>query len=403
MTLQQIENTFAKSFQPLFFAYIASLIILPTGSLFGVNIKVVLFLLLLVVAFPRFVKNADNMGQIAALLVLPMFLIIWFSIGVIGGFELSSILLETRDFLTAFVSCWLIGVFISTVDGGGLKFLVFVIKCVAFTSVLKVLILLYSAYSGVAVSDIIERISELFGIHLMSIDIEGVIGRILWVSDILIPFCIFALCGLRKVLNISEMKTFIFLNLMVFSSLLTFSRYLWPFTLFAMALGFLIAKWEKFHWFYVATLASIVVYKFDSLLLVVATRYSDSLVDFSDKPREYQAIALNKFFWQAPLFGHGLGSYAWWEIRGMWELKYAYENQIKALAGQMGIVGLAILLTAMLLYLRKSFVSKRTSTGYKIILFSMLVMFIVGGYYNPQLISSTAAVVYGVIRVLGDL
>jgi hypothetical protein len=180
---------------------------------------------------------------------------------------------------------------------------------------------------------------------------------------------------------------------------MTFSRYLWAYTLLGLLLAYGCSKWDRVQGAFLVVAAIGISSMFGLLVQVVTFRFSSAVAGSSDLERVVQNQALREFFISAPVFGHGLGSYTSAVIRSE-ALPYSYENQIGALAGQVGVVGCILLLTLTGYYYFKAVRESCDSFRYKIALIILLAVWIFGGFLNPQLISSSASVSYGFLLAL---
>jgi hypothetical protein len=139
-------------------------------------------------------------------------------------------------------------------------------------------------------------------------------------------------------------------------------------------------------------------YFWDVLTVLYEWRTSDDTVEISDGLREEQRGALYKFVMDAPIFGHGLGTYTAEVIREPVSM-YAYELQLVALVGQIGAVGTAILGLLVVYYYRGVFDLRRSvlQSGSAAIL---IAIWIASGFQNPWLASSSAGITFGLLYSL---
>ena len=392
-------NLVDRIFAVVFVVYIISLIVLPTGNVLGVNVKLLLFLALMPPALDRCLRQEPSSA--AWLLAIPTLFSFWVLLGLLNSFPLSLVLAEYKDLITTLAGSWLIALFIAQSEARTIRFLRLVVYCVAAIGAVKIAILYYSFTSGVSVAEIIRGISRAFGVELVTLDF-GDFGRVEFISDGLIPLCLFAVVGLRVELGLRRVTMLLLLAVSVFSAVLTFSRYLWVFSTLAICMGLVSARKEPIHLLFLAVAATVTAMFYDLLYAMISFRFSDSHTDDSDFARNEQKSALATFFEEAPVFGHGLGSYTPQVIRSE-TLPYSYENQLLALAGQIGIVGLLLLSGLLLAYYRKLIATRHHSLTYKSTVMALLLTWILGGLLNPGLISSTAAVSYGFLWALGGL
>ena len=164
----------------------------------------------------------------------------------------------------------------------------------------------------------------------------------------------------------------------------------------------LISRRDKMVLLYLAIIGAVTAFFFPMLSTLITLRFSSSLADTSDMYRVWQIVALKRFFWNAPLFGNGLGSYALDHKRSV-EVPYAYEVQILALLGQMGLVGTAFLIALLINYYRKAFNFRPGTRLYHAVLLVLLIDFIGAGFFNPDLLVSMSAVSYGLIFVMARM
>jgi O-antigen ligase len=277
------------------------------------------------------------------------------------------------------------------------------VLCVtAIGCLLKGVIFVYSLKSGVSVSDIMDRVSLLFGVKLMTADLGDTSVRLQFTSDNLLPACLFALLCLRKKLRIGAVAGVVMMVLLLMSALYTFSRYLWATAAVAVVLGIVVAKRDRLHWLYLGVSGAATAIFFPVISTLVAFRFSNELVESSDVVRVDQVRALQAFFWDAPWFGHGLGSYTTDVIRSV-DVPYNYEVQLLALAGQVGLVGMAVFLVLLVNYYRKAFSFGPGGWGYQFSVLTLLGCFIVAALFNPTLLSSMSAAIFGFLYVLAGL
>jgi O-antigen ligase len=387
-------------FAAVFVAYIIALIVLPTGNVFGVNVKVLLFLALLAPALERCLRREP--GSLGWLIAIPAVFSFWVLLGVFNSFSIEMALTEYKDLVTTLAGSWLIALYIAESETRAVRFLRLVVYSVAATSTAKLAILYYSFTSGVSVVAIMQGISKTFGVELVTIDLGDLGGRIELISDGLVPLCLFAIIGLRPELGLRRTTMLFLLAASLFSAIMTFSRFLWAFSAVGLLMGFVTARREPIHLLLLAALAAGIANVYELIGSMITLRFFSQQTDASDFPRIEQKSALTAFFEDAPIFGHGLGSYTPQVIRSE-TLPYSYENQLLALAGQLGIVGLLLLSGLLLAYYRKLVATRRQSLFYKCTLVALLVVWILGGFFNPGLVSSTAALSYGFLWALGEL
>ena len=342
-TQWDIEQVLQWVFEPLFRVYVYLLVLLPSGSLFGFNIKTTVFLLLLVPALLRlFQKRSVTFLHVGLLIALPAVFAVWLLIGQIYGVDLFLSLSQYKDVLTTFVSVWLAAVYFSESELAKVKFLLMMIHAEGTACVAKLLLLAYVAYKGIPISVLVDTISDFTGTNLMGMDSGEALGRIQFIADGLIPLCIYVLLRYRKKMGITTTGALVLFVLLVTSLVFTFSRFFWAFAGLALCLGLLSNRKDRFHAWVLVLLSMIFLSTFPLLSALAQLRFSADVAGGSDEIRTVQMAALMHFFLSAPLFGHGFGSYPTDVIRNS-KLPYVYEIQLLALAGQEGIVGISLM------------------------------------------------------------
>ncbi len=400
--MNEEANRLSREAWLLFGAYVAFLILLPTGSVFGVNVKVLTFLPLFIFTFARSVRSNRSALPLVMQATVVFLLVCWTLLSQFyPTFDGYLSLSQFKDVITTLAGCWFIRILTEN-DSDKKAFLRLVLNVTAFGCLLKGMIFLYGLRAGVPVSDIVDRISASFGVKLMTADLGDTSVRLQFTSDNLLPACLFALLCLRKKLGIGSLRAVSMMVLLMLSALYTFSRYLWASAAMGIVLGMFAAKRDRLHWLYVAVAGAATAYFFPLISALVAFRFSDQLVESSDVERVDQIRALKGFFWDAPFFGHGLGSYTTDVIRSV-ETPYNYEVQLLALAGQVGIVGLTFFAILLVNYYRKAFHAGRESWFYQASVFLLLAIFIGAALFNPTLLTSMSAAIFGFLYVLAAL
>jgi hypothetical protein len=393
----RIEN--AYSF--LFTINAALLVLVPAGAILGINFKMIFFALLVPLAFSlQYSSRGFTPGKVAALVCGPIGIAFWVmvAVGYNEGFQWP--LTQAKDIFALFGSAWFMSVYLSLAPGNPLKFIRLLVNLLLTSSLLKGAIFIYGAVTGTPASRIIQMISDAFHIVLVTVDFDSdYLGRFELLPDALLPLAIFAVVILRSKLRISRPMASIVTVILIWSAFITFSRYIWGFSVLALVLVYILPKWEKFHYLLLGVLGVVIVSTLPFTIEIIDLRVSDQYTFFSDRERADQSIVLPRFFMDAPIFGHGLGSYVHYEGRSN-ITPYAYENQLGALAGQIGIVGCAGMALLLFGYYFRASIAPINSTRYKAVLFLILVFWLYGGFVNPQIISSTGAVFFGFLLAL---
>ena len=127
-----------RLYDPVFSLYVFTSIFLPGGSIFGVNLKYPVYLLLLPLALRRFFqKHSSNLAMMAMMLAVPACLSLWILEGVIDGFPASGAIRQFTDIMLIMLMCWLSFLFCDGREVRRLRFLLLVLNCEVATCFLK--------------------------------------------------------------------------------------------------------------------------------------------------------------------------------------------------------------------------------------------------------------------------
>lgn len=377
--------------------YIYMLVLLPSGSILGFNVKIVWFFALLPGAFLLyFGRGRATLSRTLLLLLIPAIMLFWFLLAQWNGFELASSLAHYKDLIVTICSCWFAALLCAEGYDESIRFLHTVIRAEVAASLLKVLLLAYALLRGVSVTEVSLWIKNIFGVSLMTYDFESTLGRIQFISDGIIPICIFAILCFRQRLRIGSALAHGMLLLLLASDFFAFSRYLWVFTVLAIVLGLLLGERSLFQVTVMVGVGLVTLVCLPLLVTVISLRFSSTVVDSSDQDRVQQVTALKDFWASEPVIGHGLGSYTRRVIRKD-DAPYSYEMQLLALCGQIGVLGMVGMTALGLYYFRSLWPWKRLGAMHGLGLSLLLSAWIGSGVVNPAIISSAASVSYAAI------
>lgn len=396
-TAQLIRN----SFFPLFRVYVYFLVLLPSGSVLGINVKAICFCLLLPGALLRFVESRrTSLVHVCLLFFVPASFLAWTLVSQAYGYDMSMAFSEYKDVFTTIASCWLAAVACSEEEESKISLLKTILNAEIAACVLKLLLLGYSFFEGTRVSVLVEAINHKFGVTLMTLDFEAALGRIQFIADGLIPICIYLLLRYRNKLRISTFSALLMFALLALSLIFTFSRFFWAFAALTFCLGMVVGKKDRFHGLLAVAFVITVAVSLPTLVDLYQLRFSTKYAGGSDNTRDEQIPPLVSFFRSAPFFGRGFGSHPQL-IRS--ELPYVYEVQIYALAGQEGVIGLTWMALLMGLYFEPLWPRNRNTLVSKAFLLIILLVWLSAGLFNPMLLNSAAAMSYAAIRALAGV
>jgi hypothetical protein len=383
----------------LFSTYIAVLILLPSGTIRGINFKILLFIPLIGLAAIEALKEKNGLSQILRGTIIIAAFAFWIFLAQIYEFyNISLSFSQYKDIVATLLGCWFVRLFTKNI-GDHEAFVKFCIYLTTFLGTAKIAIFVYALGTGNSISSILDFISRAFGVQLMTFDMADAFGRIQFPSDTLIPCCLFAVFTLRRSLNISAITALLMAVILSASAIFSFSRFLWGCTVLSAALALLISKRDRVHWLYIALCMAITGYYGSILFPLIQLRFSQQVIDASDPIRVQQSSALKQFFLEAPLLGHGLGSFTNIVIREV-DLPYNYEMQLVALFTQIGITGIIFLACLLVNYYKKAFTFSKGNRSFQFSVLILLATFIAGSLFNPSIISSIAAATFGFLFCL---
>ncbi|HHT0496709.1 TPA: hypothetical protein ACTXFX_002726 [Raoultella planticola] len=371
--------------------FISVCVILPTGSIFGVNLKFLfLFLVIALSIIARKGRGIINLfvGMIPSVVIILIFLIITMS----NVRYLPETIDQSKDILVFFLMS---AISYSLVDRDRRYEIITktIINCLIIIGLIKFLIFVYATLTGGSVASVVSTISKLFNTSLMTMESDDVsISRINFMSDYILPIAIFIKTKEYLSKNSSRLNS-IAIMILMYSIIISMSRFLWAAGILSFAMGIAsdITKKKSIFIISIAVIMMAVILSLPSVQEVIEFRMASKGVERSDDLRTLQFNAIYREFIKAPLLGNGLGYYVPTLLRSTLS-KYSYELQIQALYMQMGIVGA----TALLLLIISTLLTQTKKFGAKNTLFFLILisMWISGGFFNPVILSSTGGVAF---------
>ena len=380
--------------------FVVITVLLPTSSVFGINFKYPLYACLLPLAVYRSFRARRN--QVIDFLLLsgvPVVLTLWVVLGAENNFPLAGAVRQYTDIILTVILCWLASLFYAEQESGRLNFIRLVIGSAVATSSLKLILIAYALTRGIPVAQVIDSFSKFFGTTLMTMDLGSLLGRVQFLSDVILPVCVYMLLRYREQLHFSILRASITSVLLLSSVLLSFSRYFWGFAAFAFVLGLIRGKQDRFQVALAVILMAVSLTSLPALITLYQLRFSVDVAGGSDAQRIDQTNGLQELFWQAPVFGNGLGSYTRKVIRSAdtETTRFGYEMQLLALTAQVGVVGISFFIVLLGWYYRRLLLAGTLNMPDRLALLSLLLFWLLAGVYNPLLINLPAGVTFAVI------
>ncbi len=248
-------------------------------------------------------------------------------------------------------------------------------------------------------------IMEGLGIRYMRMSIHGNLERVQTSVDIAAPFIIFFVLQAKRLhLNLSKNFTFFYVLLSLFSTFLSFSRYLMAVYLLSCFLYLATLHINKLLFLCLALigigLAGYVTIGHENVSAVVERRIFSQDNYISDLTRIKQIDAMIEQMKIYPYFGTGLGGYAPQYIRES-SVLHLYEVQWVAFAMQFGLIGLYILILPLVTISLKYF--KMPLSRKNLAFLGVFLIWVLSGFTNPFLISLTSGILYTLFYLSSDL
>lgn len=372
---------------------------LPTGSIFGLNVKIPAFALFSLALALYVVSRSSKWITADEFIFLALFtagLAFWGLVAVYRGqSETSQIFLQLKDIASTVILAWLCLFFlrrnlirpegvIKPVVCGIVALAVMKIALIAITLALKV--------------NPIQLLGNVFGDDaLVGGSIAFGLSRIEFSSDILGSFVLFALlCPSVSGIRFRRITIGLFALVLLASGLLAFARYIWFLEGFAIFAATIIEGRIKLLAFAILGLAGVAYAYFEELQPVFEARFFSDQVSDSDLIRMEQSKALLNAIETRPLIGKGLGAHVNAVIRNS-ENPYSYELQWLSLTMQFGFAGIVAILLMIAASARDLLASHHRAKPWLLVLF---ILWLLSGWTNPHLTSSFAGATFGMFMAL---
>lgn len=395
MTANQLNLRRFNIKKLIFYLLIFSIVILPTSTIFGFNPKAVLLLLssLIVITSLKIIK-ISNYSKL-----------ILFIIMVFYNLEIINYLISGEaDYLFAFKHLLAISV---TILVAIILIISFKKNIIKFEGVINILIVSLMVFSCIKiilnllfVNSLINFFEfKVFHLKIFEVDIESQdipfgMKRFTYPIDLLYPLITY-IVFIRKNINL-DINKYICLFFIITSGasiFFSYSRYL--FIYYTVVIYLCFPKQKKLLILLGILFIIVSIIATNGVLNeFFVNRFLSVDVAAGDNLREEQFEVLIEQFWQAPIFGKGLGYGPIAMIRDV-NSPFSYELQWVSMLMQFGLIGFAILILIytipILAIYKKNKFSNSILLIYSMILFS--------GFTNPYLMSSQFALIFFAIFI----
>jgi hypothetical protein len=394
------ERTIFERLGILFYSIlIFSSVFLPSGSLYGINLKIIFFLptlffiLLSVSSQPKKFKLSSKF----VFIFLFSFLVIIFWLTISFCYyenEISTSLDASKNFLVT-LSIIFLSYFLFTQNYLSLNYFLKLLFASNFIfSLLKIIIIALLFSGSLNLADLFQYLERVSSINPVSGEIMEGVTRLQLINDILTPFLLFFILQHNKFgLNVRPIYRYIYLSISIPSILLSYSRFIW----FIAVVSYLLhcALNKKIKILVALLFITGILLGTLSIREAIGNRFSGADTSSSDEIRQVQYKALIDEMSSFPFLGKGIGGYTKEVIRDD-EEHYTYELQWLSFFLQFGAIGILFLLFLVSIISILLF-SKLTKLTFAVFVLYFLWLF--SGFTNPYLISSTSGVMFSLFLI----
>ncbi len=384
MTARRVVST---AFHTLLFV----LVFLPTGTLFGLHVKVIAFGIF-AAAFSLYIiaeRDSVSINDILfAAWVATFLLFLTFTSLVRGSAETAEIVGELGDIATTIVVSSLGYLLVRNRVVRPESVVMTVVYAMCGLSLMKFgfAAALYSmGLQGFNVMDVVFGEAPAV-IDLVPLYSNFLLPRIGFSADILLPVAMFALVapsisGIRPAKFLKGLLVIILLA----SAILAYSRYNWMLCVVALVFAVIIENVRK-TWIIVAVVIMASLFSFNEAFTAFAqARFASNSSSVSDEIRVEQFKQLAAAFEDHPLMGIGLGGHV--QIIRSFTRTYSYELQWIALLMQIGVIGMSFLLLLIFAAAYDLFAARHRAKRWLLLFF---LLYLGAAFTNPNLTTSFA-------------
>ena len=363
--------------------------LLPSGGVYNLNIKILFFLLLLVLSITVYLQNKSI--KIISSLIVGTCLVSFFGVWWIYGILRDNIW-ANEQFQGFFSTIFTIVVLYSS-KYINQEFPKNIVKYIIIGNIVYCAVkifLIFLIYFNYLSFESLLNIFSVIETTPITLEIIPRLIRIQTITDSITPFAIAYIIFNKK------SRYYIILPLMYISLFLSYSRFLWIIAILVFILWFFRnASRIKKLTFVILSIIFFVFTPLNSKIGIIVDRFGGDETYQSDSTRRDQIQGLFSSVEINPLMGLGMGGYIREIIRDK-NAPYSYEVQWLAFLMQFGVLGIILLISLVIVLL--TLIYKNNG---EVIWVVMYFLWILSGFTNPYLVSSTSAAVF-IICVYGN-
>lgn len=388
---------------------LASGILMPSGSLFGFNIKILLSILILILITMQILLDGKlNLFLLSIILYFGLFISLTSVVSLLNNVPIDSLTSEMSALLSTILPI-LFGRYVLNKKYCTKYFMIyFLIFIISIYSIAKITVII-SIYIGYfSIFDYIELIKMIFGVQPIYLETDSLV-RLNEASDYIIPWAILIL--IRNQLQY-KLLNFILICIFISAIIISYSRYLWLYSFLVVVIYYLIPKHNlliainikkitrEIFLFFTIIVSAIFVIPWLEIFNVLEERFFGKYADMSDLPREWMLNSLLIRISESPLIGGGMGSYDVDYIR-FDNTPWNYELQWLALTANFGILFDVVVLLILGIWIANVLNRKYLLRSDKYILITLAIGWLFVGFFNCFLLNSAAGVINFAIFILG--
>jgi hypothetical protein len=372
---------------------------LPTGSIFGLNVKIPVFALFFLAFGFYIATHSSDWLHGSELVFMGCFtaaLCFWALIAIFHGqSETAQVFLQLKDIASTVVLAWLCIFFVHRRLLRPEDIVKPVIYGALALAAMKLLLIAVTIGPHI---DPIQLLTSVFGEDaLVGGSMAFGLTRVEFSSDIIGSFALFAiLCPSVSGIHFRRFTAFCAVGILLASGLLAFARYIWFLEFVAIVAALIVERKLKLLAIAIVVIAPLTIVYYEALQPLVEARFFSDQVSDSDLIRIEQFKALSDAIKVRPLIGNGLGTHVNEVIRNQ-QNKYSYELQWVSLFMQFGFLGICGIMVLIAASARDLFRARHPAKPWLMALFAL---WLLSGWTNPHLTSSFAGATFGMFMAL---
>ncbi|EEY91614.1 hypothetical protein HMPREF0026_02909 [Acinetobacter junii SH205] len=382
--------------------FIFSVVILPSGTIGDINIKL-LSIGLLSLAFSLELISKKSISKKS----LSLFLVFLFGLMFVAlNYSKSSYLSAMRGynldesilFLTYFISTALLSIIIVEKIVSTTLILKSIFYSSVFYACIKILLTFLSFANIIPIQITSEFIFHEFKVQPMLFPITDNLSRLQLANDYIVCFLLFFIISMPYKFDfLDKYKLSLCFFILLFCVLISFSRYMMIVLFLAIVIyivSFFRFTIKKIIYFLIFILISLLVYfqYMDVINNFLSIRFSNDTSGSSDSTRQLQVDCLLSAFQERPFLGYGgMGDYSS-ACPGPYGAEFSYEVQYLGYLFRFGMFQtLAIVIIYFTLFSLS--INRRFYTIENFIPLLAVLIWMTIGFFNPYLVSSYASVI----------